>query len=72
MDSADLVEYSPVTELHVEGGLPVSKVIEAALTYSDNTAGNLLMGLVDGPDGLEERLRAVGTTPPRSTAPSRS
>jgi beta-lactamase class A len=58
--SADLVEYSPVTELHVEGGLPVSKVIEAALTYSDNTAGNLLMGLVDGPDGLEERLRAVG------------
>jgi beta-lactamase class A len=58
--SADLVDHSPVTELHVEGGLPVSEVIDAALTYSDNTAGNLLMRLVDGPDGLEARLRAVG------------
>lgn len=56
----DLVDYSPVTERHVANGLTVKKVIEAAVTVSDNTAGNLLMQRVDGPAGLKSRLRALG------------
>jgi beta-lactamase class A len=56
----DLVDYSPVTERRVAEGLTVKEVIEAAVTVSDNTAGNLLMQRVDGPSGLESRLRALG------------
>jgi beta-lactamase class A len=58
--AADLVDYSPVTARHVEDGLTVREVIVAALTSSDNTAGNLLMRIVDGPAGLQSRLRALG------------
>ena len=53
---ADLVEYSPVTELHVEDGLTVRQVIDAAITVSDNTAGNLLFDVVGGPAALDAAL----------------
>ena len=53
---ADLVEYSPVVELRVEDGLTVRQVIDAAITVSDNTAGNLLFGLVGGPAALDAAL----------------
>lgn len=53
---ADLVEYSPVTELYVEEGLTVRQVIDAAITVSDNTAGNLLFDLVGGPAALDAAL----------------
>ncbi|WP_160009415.1 class A beta-lactamase [Nocardioides sp. AX2bis] len=52
----DLVEYSPVTELHVEDGLTVRQLIDAAITVSDNTAGNLLFDLVGGPGALDAAL----------------
>ncbi|WP_063746638.1 class A beta-lactamase [Catenuloplanes japonicus] len=57
---ADLVDYSPVTELHVDEGLTVGAIAEAAITVSDNTAGNLLFRELGGPDGLERALRAIG------------
>lgn len=53
---SDLVEYSPVTELHVQDGLTVRQVIDAAITVSDNTAGNLLFDLVGGPAALDAAL----------------
>jgi beta-lactamase class A len=52
----ELVDYSPVTELHVEDGLTVREVIDAAITVSDNTAGNLLVDLVGGPSALDTAL----------------
>lgn len=52
----ELVDYSPVTELHVEDGLSVREVIDAAITVSDNTAGNLLFDLVGGPPALDAAL----------------
>ena len=52
----ELVDYSPVTELHVEDGLSVREVIDAAITVSDNTAGNLLIDLVGGPAALDAAL----------------
>ncbi|QNN53220.1 class A beta-lactamase [Nocardioides mesophilus] len=52
----ELVDYSPVTELHVEDGLSVRQLIDAAITVSDNTAGNLLIDLLGGPAGLDEAL----------------
>ena len=53
---ADLVEHSPVTELHVEDGLTVRQLIDAAITVSDNTAANLLFDLLGGPAALDAAL----------------
>jgi beta-lactamase class A len=59
-DASDLVTYSPVTELHVETGLSLRRVAEAAVRLSDNTAANLLLDALGGPDGFERALRQVG------------
>lgn len=58
--AADLVEYSPVTELHVKDGMTLGDVAEAAVTVSDNTAGNLLFRELGGPAGVERELRRTG------------
>jgi beta-lactamase class A len=58
--AADLVDYSPVTSLHVDEGMTLAAIAEAAITVSDNTAGNLLFRELGGPDGLERALRAIG------------
>lgn len=56
----DLVTYSPVTEQHVENGLPLREVVEAAVTVSDNTAGNVMFDQIGGPAALDQALEAVG------------
>ncbi|MFE4198871.1 class A beta-lactamase [Paenarthrobacter sp. NPDC056912] len=56
----DLVAYSPITENHVEEGIPLREVIAAALQYSDNTAANLMFKHLDGPAGLQKALMALG------------
>ncbi|MBO4206203.1 class A beta-lactamase, partial [Micromonospora echinofusca] len=56
----DLVTYSPVTEKHVGEGLTLRQVADAAVRYSDNTAGNLLLRRLGGPQRFEEALRAIG------------
>lgn len=57
---AELIDHSPVTELHVEDGLSVREVIDAAITVSDNTAGNLLIDLLGGPSALDAALLDAG------------
>jgi beta-lactamase class A len=57
---ADLVEYSPVTGEHVADGLTVAELCHAAITVSDNTAGNLLLRQIGGPAGLTRYLRGLG------------
>ncbi|MEV6633573.1 class A beta-lactamase [Actinoplanes sp. NPDC051470] len=57
---ADLVDYSPITSLHVDEGMPLGDIASAAITVSDNTAGNLLFRELGGPDGLERELRLIG------------
>ncbi|MFC3978751.1 class A beta-lactamase [Streptosporangium jomthongense] len=56
----DLKPNSPVTEKHVRDGLTVAELCEAAVTRSDNTAGNLLLRRIGGPAGLTGYLRALG------------
>ncbi|WP_328292177.1 class A beta-lactamase [Kineococcus sp. NBC_00420] len=58
--AADLVAYSPVTADHVATGMTLGDLAEAAITVSDNTAGNLLLDELGGPDGFERDLRALG------------
>lgn len=56
----DLVANSPVTEKHVDTGMTLGELCDAAVRYSDNTAGNLLFDALGGPKGLESALRQTG------------
>ncbi|ALQ71041.1 class A beta-lactamase [Bacillus thuringiensis] len=56
----DLVDYSPVTEKHVDTGMTIGQIAEAAVRYSDNTAGNILFHQIGGPKGYENALRQMG------------
>ncbi|HHQ2458379.1 MULTISPECIES: class A beta-lactamase Bla1 [Bacillus cereus group] len=56
----DLVEYSPVTEKYVDTGMKLGEIAEAAVRYSDNTAGNILFHQIGGPKGYEKALRQMG------------
>ncbi|WP_151480541.1 class A beta-lactamase [Streptomyces albicerus] len=58
--SDDLVANSPITEKHVETGMTLSELCDAAVRYSDNTAANLLFDALGGPKGLESDLRKLG------------
>lgn len=56
----DLVDYSPVTEKHVDTGMTLGEIADAAVRYSDNTAGNILFHKIGGPKGYEKALRQMG------------
>jgi beta-lactamase class A len=66
---ADLVSHSPVTGKHVGTGMTLRAIAEAAVRYSDNTAGNLLLERLGGPAGFERALRRLGD---RVTDPERT
>jgi beta-lactamase class A len=55
-----LVTYSPITSKHVGDGMTVSELCEAALQYSDNTAGNLLLKTLGGPAAVTAFARSIG------------
>ncbi|MFI6212677.1 class A beta-lactamase [Nocardia brasiliensis] len=57
---ADLVTYSPVTSTKVAEGMTIAQIADAAITQSDNTAGNLLLRELGGPQGLTAFLRTLG------------
>lgn len=58
-----LVTYSPVTEKYAgEAGMTVGDICDAAVTLSDNTAGNLLLDSFGGPAGLTTYMRSLGDT----------
>ena len=57
----DLVYFSPVTEHHVGGdGLSVEFLCETTIATSDNTAANLLLDAIGGPQRFTEDIRAFG------------
>lgn len=56
----DLVPYSPITEKHVNTGMTLLELAEAAVRTSDNTAGNFLFKALGGPDGFEQALSKIG------------
>ncbi len=58
--TADLVPYSPVTEKHTGEGMTLRQLCDAAVRYSDNTAGNLLLRDIGGPRGLTAYARRLG------------
>lgn len=60
-DASAVVANSPVTEKRAgDGGMTLAEICEAAVTRSDNTAGNLMLADVGGPSGLTAFVRTLG------------
>jgi beta-lactamase class A len=58
---SDLLEYAPVAKAHVaEGGMTVADLCAAAIDWSDNTAGNLVLQSIGGPAGFTQFARSLG------------
>ncbi len=57
----DLLEYAPITKTHVaEGGMTLGDLCAAAIDWSDNTAGNLVLETIGGPAGFTQFARSLG------------
>ena len=57
----DLVAYSPVTQGRTGGaGMTLAELCEAAMTQSDNTAGNLILAAIGGPEAVTAYARTIG------------
>jgi len=58
---SDLMEYAPVSKEHVkEGGLTLGELCAAAVQWSDNTAANLILKTLGGPEGVTAFIRSTG------------
>jgi beta-lactamase class A len=58
---AELLPNSAVSAAHLaQGSLPVAALVQAVIEVSDNTAANLLLGLIGGPAGYTHFVRALG------------
>lgn len=56
----EVVDASPVTKDHVADGMTVAELCAAAITRSDNTAGNQLLKIIGGPTGVTRFARSIG------------
>ncbi|QOZ30146.1 class A beta-lactamase [Bradyrhizobium sp. CCBAU 51753] len=59
-EAKDILANSPVTKEHVASGMTLAELCEAAITRSDNTAGNMILREIGGPEGLTSLFRAIG------------
>ena len=60
IESDDLIVWSPVTKHLVGKELSLENACTATMTMSDNTAANVVLTGVGGPNGLTEFLRSIG------------
>lgn len=58
----DLVVYSPITEQHLQDGMTLEQLCAATVIHSDNSAGNLILRQLGGPEGLTRFTRGIGDT----------
>ncbi len=56
----DVVSWSPITEQHFTDGMMISELCAAAMMNSDNTAINLLMKKLGGPEAITVFARSIG------------
>jgi beta-lactamase class A len=56
----DIVTYSPETEKHAGESMELGAICAAAITLSDNTAGNLMLDALGGPEALTAYARSLG------------
>lgn len=59
--AGDLLDYAPVVRANVgRGWMTVEELCAASMQASDNTAANLLLGLVGGPEAVTRFARRTG------------
>lgn len=58
----DILPWSPITDKHLEDGLTVAELCAAIVQYSDNTAANIILRLLGGPEALTAFCRSLGDT----------
>jgi beta-lactamase class A len=57
---ADLIGHAPTTRAQLKvGALSIAVLVDAAVEVSDNTAANLLLRVIGGPEGLTAWLRRM-------------
>jgi beta-lactamase class A len=59
-DKGELVAHSPITEKHLDDGMSVAELCAATIQYSDNTAANLLIRQLGGPEVVTAYARSIG------------
>jgi len=59
-DQSDLRANSPIAEQNVSTGMTIADLCDATITYSDNTAANLLFDVVGGPPAVTGFVRGLG------------
>ena len=57
-----LLFHSPLTEPHAGGTMTIAALCHAAITQSDNTAANLLLERIGGPESITGFSRSIGDT----------
>ena len=55
----DLVNWNPITEKHVADGMTVQELCSASISFSDNTAMNLLLRDIGGIEGMNSFARSI-------------
>ncbi|MDO9414254.1 MAG: class A beta-lactamase [Pseudolabrys sp.] len=61
LSASDIIPYAPVAEKHLaNGGMTLGEACAAAVEWSDNVAGNLMLRELGGPEGLTTFMRAIG------------
>jgi beta-lactamase class A len=62
----DLLEYAPVTKAHVaDGGMTLADICAAAIDWSDNSAANLILDAIGGPQAFTAFMRSLGDSTTR-------
>ncbi len=56
----DILDYAPITKDNLDKGMTIQELCEAAVRYSDNTAANLLLHHIGGPEGFKSALSQLG------------
>ncbi len=60
-DQTDIQDYAPVAKEHIKDGkMSIAELAAAAIQYSDNTAANLLLESIGGPQAFTRYVRSVG------------
>lgn len=57
---SDLVPYAPVTEQHLNAPMAIADLCMATIDMSDNTAANLLIKALGGPEAVTQFFRSLG------------
>lgn len=57
-----ILKYAPVTEKHAGGSMTLSDLCAAAMVWSDNTAANLILENLGGPEAATAFVRTLGDT----------